>query len=117
MDYSHNSTIFLALAGDTPLIPRYMWPFVVAVATGIVFGLIGRTKRDAGLLWGISGAIFGLVTATVVSGFNNAVTLPYVPSEMRHHQASAFVFSAIIIGIVGALCGIFSKSQPPPPPP
>jgi uncharacterized membrane protein YedE/YeeE len=120
MDHSDNfiqTAIFLGLAGDTPLIPRHIWPFVLALATGIVFGLIGRTKRNAGLLWGISGAVFGLVTAATASGFGNAVSLPYTPSEIRHHQITAFVFSVVVIGIVGVVNGIFSKSSPPLPPP
>jgi hypothetical protein len=120
MEHSHSfiqTTVFLGLAGDTPLIPRHIWPFVLALATGIAFGLIGRTKRNAGLLWGISGALFALVTAATAAGFQNGVTLPYTPSEIRHHQMIAFVFSVVVIGIVGALMGLRAKSLPPPPPP
>jgi hypothetical protein len=118
MDASYDSvqTMLLALAGDTPLIPRYIWPFLVALAAGAGFGFIGHKKRNAGLLWGISGALFGLVTAATAAGFANGITLPYTEAEMRHRQFGAFIFSVVVIGIVGAVSGLRAKSSPPLPP-
>src|SRR6184192_2844370 len=99
MDASHNfvQTTVLALAGDTPLIPRYVWPFFVALLAGAGFGFLGHKKRNAGLLWGISGAFFGLVTAATAAGFANAITIPYTAAEMRHRQVMAFVFWMVMI--------------------
>src|SRR4051794_13136756 len=98
MESSYNSvqTMLLGLTGDTPLIPRYAWPFVVALAAGAGFGFLGYRKRNAGLLWGISGGLFGLVTAATAAGFANAITIPYTAAEMRHRQLEAFIFSVVI---------------------
>jgi len=118
MDASYSSvqTMLFALTGDTPLIPRYIWPFLVALAAGAGFWFLGDRKRNAGVLWGISGSLFGLVTAATASGFANGITLPYTAAEMRHRQLEAFVFSVVIIGIVGAVSGLRAKSSPPLPP-
>ena len=82
------------------------WPFVIAAAAAVVFGWIGLRGRGAWLLWALAGAVFGLFTASLISGLADATALPYTDVVKSGHQAVALVISILIVAIIGFLLAV-----------
>ena len=100
-----NVNLMMGVVVDVPLTPFPVWPFLIAVLAGIVFGALGRLQGKAPWVWGIGGAIFGLVTAATASGFATAVAVPYTDAVRSHGQFKAGIFSVLIIAVVAILLG------------
>lgn len=101
-----NVKLIMAVVEDVPLTPFPVWPFLIAILTGVAFGVLGQLQGKAAWVWGVGGAIFGLVTAATASGFATAVAVPYTEANRSHGQLTAGIFSVLIIAVVAILMGM-----------
>lgn len=78
-------------------------PWLLAIATGVWFGLMAGKANRSPISWALSGTIFGLVTATIVWGVGHAMTISYAESQYTVLDIECTVVAAALIGIVGWL--------------
>jgi len=94
-----------------PLTLHPAWPFVVALATGVIFGFLAVWVGQKPLFWVLGGAISGLVTSTLASGLANAMAVPYTAAEIRSHQMVAMMIAVAFLALVGFLLALSAQRQ------
>ena len=76
--------------------------YVISAVAAVWFAVMAHRFRKGVLLCCIGGAILGLCVSTICLGLANAVTLPYMPSELDRMKWVGIAASVVAIGIVGA---------------
>ncbi len=76
-------------------------PWLLALATGTWFGLMAHRAGRNWFLWAFSGALFALVTTTLVLGLGEAAFIPMTVGAHRVFLARAAGVAVLIIVVVG----------------
>jgi hypothetical protein len=93
--------------------------WILCAATALWFGFAAWRAGRGWVLWGIAGALFGLVTTTVIFGVFRASTIPYSDEEARSLEYKWSIISAVSIFVVGTLVARnlmwqgFRRAKPP----
>ena len=99
---------------NIPLTPHVIWPYVIGLLAAICFGFMKFKIDQTWSLWAIGGGIFGLVTATIISGLANAVAVPNTDAVRNKDQLVGLVIAVIIIATVGFLLQASRHKEEPP---
>ena len=79
-------------------------PWVLSIATALWFTLMARRAGRTWVPWALSGAVFALVTATIVLGLGQATCNPF-SDEQRTAYHIAWAGSAVAaIAVLGWVC-------------
>ncbi len=76
-------------------------PWVLALATAVWFSLMARKAERSVVQWALTGAIFGLATATIVLGLCHAVANPFSNHERTILHVKWTVAAAAAIAVLG----------------
>ena len=78
-------------------------PWLLALLTALWFGLMAWQAGRSWILWAVSGAVFGLVTATLILGLARAMTIPFSDHERSAGQTEWTVAVIIVVALLGWL--------------
>ena len=73
-------------------------PWIISIAAAAWFGLMGQKTRGQWFAWGLVGAIFALISSTMVLGVCEAAFIPISPDATE-----AFKFKSVVLAIVPTL--------------
>jgi hypothetical protein len=102
-------------------------PWVLSLVTAIWFALVARKAERSWVPWAVSGAVFALVTGTIVLGLGQATANPFSSRERTIFHIRWAVEAVILMGALGwlltmplhrhhlALWRKAMKSSPPAP--
>ena len=76
-------------------------PWVLAAATAVWFAWMARKAERSVVQWTLTGAVFGLVTATIVLGLCQATGIPFSDHERTVLHLESTAAAALIIAAVG----------------
>lgn len=76
-------------------------PWVLSLITAIWFALVARKAERSWVPWAVSGAVFALVTGTIVLGLGNATCNPFSSSEKSLAHVKWAVEAVVIIAALG----------------
>jgi hypothetical protein len=77
--------------------------YFLAIVAGVGFALIARQAGRSIGLWGVSGALFGLFTSTIVLGLGHAIAVPYSDVVVAKYYWVSVLLAALLIGLVAAV--------------
>ena len=101
-------------------------PWVLSLVTAIWFALVARRAERNWVPWAVSGAVFALVTGTIVLGLGHATANPFSSQEESLFHIKWAVEAVVIIAALGwgltmplhrhhlALWRKATKTSPPP---
>ena len=75
----------------------------LALVTAIWFALMARRAGRSWVLWAFSGALFALVTATLILGLGRAMTIPFSDHDRAAAQAKWTIAAVLVVAVLGAL--------------
>lgn len=78
-------------------------PWLFAVLTAGWFGWMANRAGRSWALWGVGGAIFGLVISTVMIGLGQALSIPYSDHQSAMDSLKWMVVAVLLILAVGWL--------------
>lgn len=78
-------------------------PWWLALATGFWFALVAQRAERNWVLWAISGALFAVVTATLILGLGCAMTIPFSDHARTVAQTEWIVAVISVIAVLGLL--------------
>lgn len=78
-------------------------PWWLALATGFWFALVAQRAGRSWILWAISGALFALVTATLILGLGSAMTIPFSDHARTVAQTEWAIAVVLVIAVLGLL--------------
>lgn len=88
-------------------------PWILAAVTALWFGWAGwRTGRNW-VACALGGAVFGLVTATIVFGLGHSVAFPFCVQDVVKEHARWTVESILVILILGWPMSMNLRRNPP----
>jgi hypothetical protein len=76
-------------------------PWVLALATAVWFALMARKAERSPVQWALTGAVFGLVTATIVLGLREATGIPFSDHERTILHLESTAAAVVIIATIG----------------
>jgi hypothetical protein len=78
-------------------------PWLLALAAGVWFGFMAwRAGRNA-LLWGLGGALFALVSSTILFGLGQASAIPFSDAELGTLHIKWTLAAVLMIFVLGWL--------------
>jgi hypothetical protein len=78
-------------------------PWLFAVVTAVWFGAMAFRARRNWVPWAGAGALFGLVTATIIMGLGEAAFMPISHEAEVRFRIKTIVATAAVVGILGWL--------------
>jgi hypothetical protein len=73
-------------------------PWFLAAAAAVWFGWMAQRSGRNLLLWGLGGAVFALVTTTIIFGLGHAAAIPFSDQESHTlHYEWAALSAAVIV--------------------
>ena len=76
-------------------------PWLLAFATAVWFTLMARKAERSLVQWALTGAVVGLVSATIVMGLCNARGFPYSDHERTVMHIEWTALAVLAIAVVG----------------
>ncbi len=76
-------------------------PWVLAFATAVWFGWMARKAGRSLVQWVLTGAVFGLATATIVLGLCQAASIPFSDHERTIMHFKWTGAAIIVIAVLG----------------
>jgi hypothetical protein len=80
-----------------------MVPWLLALATGVWFGLMARKAGRSWVQWACGGAFFALVIATLVLGLAEASFIPLSHDAEVSHQMKSIMAAVVLVVVPGWL--------------
>lgn len=78
-------------------------PWWLALVTAIWFALMAQRAGRSWVLWAFSGALFALVTGTLILGLGRAMTIPFSDHDRAAAQAKWTIAVILVVAVLGAL--------------
>lgn len=78
--------------------------FIIAVFSGVAFGLVARLGGRCMGVWALYGALYGLTLSSFVVGVGHAIALPYSDSNVSQYVTTSSIISLLLIGISAGIC-------------
>lgn len=76
-------------------------PWVLAAATAVWFAWMARKAERSVVQWTLTGAVFGLVTATIVLGLCQATGIPFSDHERTVLHIESTAAAVLVIAAIG----------------
>jgi|SRR5208337_4517615 len=80
-----------------------MMPWLFALGTAVWFGAMGKRAGRNWFGWALGGAMFALVTSTIVLGVSHAMFLPMSHAAEDAHRLKSLAFTLFVVLVLGWL--------------